>query len=498
LLQSVFFSIAQKYCLRVRTSTQALLIFIGATILLRFFSFFPSVIDHDESTYIVIADALLQGYTYQVDYIDTKPIGIFLIIALIQSVFGNTVVIIRLAGALMLGFTSFFLYKAMRQEKSSHWAGLAAGILYLLMNSIFTRTGISPNTETYFNLFTAIALWLYLQKGALWKYFLAGLSLGVGFVIKYVVLFDGIAFGLFLLWQAAKGKTTWVQAWQRALLMAAAAAIPFAALLLYYQQLGQLDELWFHTFTVGSRYPSKEGILHYISFPLEFVGRFSPIVFLAVLVYVKKAMDDDKRQLASLWMISVLVVILLMGNHFSHYFIQMMLPLSYVAGSFFDIPPSSLPSWLKWIRRPKIGYPLLALLIVVNIFFQKKDYWDAPDYPKQIATYLEERLQPGEYIYTAEDQIIYHLIGQLPLIKYVHPSLFWREKHINAMEIPLEVEIRKITDAEPRFLIFRQPIKDDRFENYRKQYYEEVYEIEGHSIIYERKPSKTGNTSSPH
>jgi hypothetical protein len=66
------------------------------------------------------------------------------------------------------------------------------------------------------------------------------------------------------------------------------------------------------------------------------------------------------------------------------------------------------------------------------------------------------------------------------------------------MEIPLEVEIRKITDAEPRFLIFRQPIKDDRFENYRKQYYEEVYEIEGHSIIYERKPSKTGNTSSPH
>ena len=470
----------------MRTSTQALLLFLGATLLLRFFSFFPSVIDHDESTYIVIADALLQGYTYQVDYIDTKPIGIFIIIAFVQAVLGNAVFMIRMVGALALGFTSFFLYKAMRQEKSSHWAGLAAGIIYLLMNSIFTRTGISPNTETYFNLFTAIGLWLYLQKGPLWKYFLAGLSLGIGFVIKYVVLFDGIAFGLFLLWQAYKGKIAWIRAWQRALIMAVAASIPFIGLLVYYQQLGYLDELWFHTFTVGGRYPSKEGIMHYISFPLEFAGRFSPIIFLAVFVYLKKVMSSEKQQFVSLWMVSVLIVILLMGNHFSHYFIQMMLPLSYVAGSFFDIPASSLPSWLRWTRKPKIGYSLLALLIVVNIFFQKKDYWDAPDYPKQMATYGQERLEPGEYIYTAEDQIIYHLIGQLPLIKYVHPSLFWREKHIKAMEIPLEAEIRKVTAANPRFLIFRQPVKDDRFENYIEQYYEEVYRIEGHSIIYER------------
>ncbi|HEX5625100.1 MAG TPA: hypothetical protein VFX48_03710, partial [Saprospiraceae bacterium] len=40
-------------------------------ILLRFFSFFPSVIDHDESTYIVIAKALLEGQTYFKDVIDT-------------------------------------------------------------------------------------------------------------------------------------------------------------------------------------------------------------------------------------------------------------------------------------------------------------------------------------------------------------------------------------------------------------------------------------------
>ena len=33
----------------------------GLSLVMRFFSFFPSVMDHDESTYLVIADALLDS-----------------------------------------------------------------------------------------------------------------------------------------------------------------------------------------------------------------------------------------------------------------------------------------------------------------------------------------------------------------------------------------------------------------------------------------------------
>ncbi|MBP8239553.1 MAG: hypothetical protein KAX50_06315, partial [Saprospiraceae bacterium] len=59
----------------------ALLGLIGLALVMRFFSFFPSVINHDESTYILIAEGLLKGKVYFRDYIDTKPIGIFLLYA---------------------------------------------------------------------------------------------------------------------------------------------------------------------------------------------------------------------------------------------------------------------------------------------------------------------------------------------------------------------------------------------------------------------------------
>src|SRR6187431_504425 len=77
-------------------SLQALGLLTGLAIILRFFTFFRSVIDHDESTYIVIADALLYGDVYFRDVIDTKPIGIFGLFALFLTVFGKSIFMIRL------------------------------------------------------------------------------------------------------------------------------------------------------------------------------------------------------------------------------------------------------------------------------------------------------------------------------------------------------------------------------------------------------------------
>jgi hypothetical protein len=61
-----------------RTAVVVVLLILWSVIL-RFFSFFPAVISHDESTYLVIARGLLEGKTYFVDLIDTKPIGIFVL-----------------------------------------------------------------------------------------------------------------------------------------------------------------------------------------------------------------------------------------------------------------------------------------------------------------------------------------------------------------------------------------------------------------------------------
>ena len=117
------------------TQAQALLLFCVLAILLRVFSFFPTVIDHDESTYILIADALRKGMVYQVDYIDTKPIGIFLIIAFFQFFIGKSIFLFRLMTAIVIAATAFFLYKAQRKQGQTNHEALATGIIFLFVNS---------------------------------------------------------------------------------------------------------------------------------------------------------------------------------------------------------------------------------------------------------------------------------------------------------------------------------------------------------------------------
>jgi 4-amino-4-deoxy-L-arabinose transferase-like glycosyltransferase len=464
-----------------------LLLYLALGLALRFFSFFPSVIDQDESTYILIADALRQGHQYQVDYVDTKPIGIFGLLALWMACFGPSIWGIRLLATLVLALTSWLLYCAKRAGGSTPAAALAAGVLYLFLNSIFTFYGVSPNTETFFNLFVALALWLYWRRPPAWGYFLAGLSLGLGFVIKYVVLFDGLAWGLFLLWQAYRRQTSWAAAWRQSLLMALGAALPFLALMLYYQQNNQLENFWFYTFTVSSRYPDSQPLWGYVKFVLDFALRFLPVTIFFALMAGHRQTAGPLRQFALLWSSFSLLAILLPGKFYGHYFIQFLLPFSFLAGEFFGLRRQQLPAWLRWVRHPRLGSALLAILLLANGFFQYQDYYRKRDYPREIAAYLQARLRAGETVYLSNDQIAYHLLGLLPPTRYVHPTLFWSPRHIAALEIDVEQEVARIKAQNPRFVVLRQPLPDERFDAWIEQEYTLAERIGQRLEVYERR-----------
>lgn len=476
----------QPTVLRISYATKVFGLLIAIAVGIRLISFFPSVIDHDESTYLVIADALTHGHTYQVDYVDTKPIGIFLLLAGLHPLLGHDVFSYRLVAALVLGLTAFFLFRAKRIDGSPRQAALASSIIYLVLNSVYTRYGVSPNTETYFNLFTALALIVFLRYRSIGAYLLTGLLLGIGFVIKYVVLFDGLALGAFLIFQALRREGNVVMALSRALIMAAAAALPFGLVLSYYYQIGEFDDFWFHSITVAGRYPSGRGFVHYVSFFFEFFLRYLPVTALYILALRSRSVSLTTRQLGAIWSIFTLVAVLLPGNAFGHYYIQFMLPFSYLAGEFFSIPKAEVPKWMQWMRSTRIGYPLLGLLFLAHLALQKKDYLDRPDNVQRAADFLNERLEPGDQIYTQEDQAIYFLTDRLPLIPYVHPSLFWMDKHIAAMEIDVEQEVTKIKAAAPRFMVFRYPVEADRFAKYRAAYYRRLKNVGDYVVIFER------------
>jgi len=135
--------------------------FLTVSVVLRLFSFFPSVLDHDESTYLIIGREILQGKELYTDVTDTKPAGIFLFYAALEFLFGGSIFMKRFVFALVVGFTAFLVFKVSKRFFENHKAAVASGFIYIFYTSIWVYHGRSPNTELLFNLTTVGTLLLF-------------------------------------------------------------------------------------------------------------------------------------------------------------------------------------------------------------------------------------------------------------------------------------------------------------------------------------------------
>ncbi|MFZ1678396.1 MAG: glycosyltransferase family 39 protein [Saprospiraceae bacterium] len=471
-----------------------LAVFTGFALLMRVFSFFPSVINHDESTYILIADALGRGRVYLKDVMDTKPIGIFLLFAFFQILFGKAIMVIRIITAVWVALTGFMLFLAHRQflqpssRSSYNEAPIASGIIYVFIASIYSTYGLSPNTELFFNLFTITALFLILRYKGAGIFFLAGLVLGAGFMIKYVVLFDALAIGLFYLWQQVTLRKSWHFWLLRCTLLGIGFIIPLLGVWIWYNHMGLGEIFWFYSFELSSRYVIKPIWYEYLNFVFNCFLSFLPVViWFFYCLWNWRSTERYLPVLSSIWALFIMFIILWPGRMFTHYFVQFMVPLSLLAGSFFD-PRRSPGPILSWMRKPAIGYPLFALLIGANVIAQKFIFFDRKDYPREVAAYLNTRLQPGDILYTGDyEQIIYHLTGTSSPTPYIHSSLIWLAANNNALKINQAEEFEKILNKNPRFILINYPLmKDNPLSATLQNSYTVVKTFDKEVIVYER------------
>lgn len=468
----------KKYLFSLKKPWQRLLALASIAVALRILTFFRSVIDHDESTYIVIGNAVLHGARYWIDVIDVKPVGIFWLYAGFQAIFGYSIFAMRLMAAVWLGLTAFFMVETKLRLGSTPKAAFASGVIFLILNSLFTFYGISPNTETFFTLFTMLAFWLAFRAPGALGFFLSGLMLGLGFIIKYVVAFDALVLGLFIL------VGQWVKTPQKGKLilhlagMVAGFFIPLAGVYAYYHSLGAVDQFLFYTFEVSKRYPVDAGLWDHIRSFADLNLRFLPVSFMFYYALLHRNTLPVVRRLGLLWGALVLIPILLPGKFFGHYFIQFFLPFSFVAGEFFARPAEELPRMLRPVFRPKLGYSLLALVLAANFYFHKKDYLDRPDTPRQLAAVLKPMLGEEDVLYLGNyHQIVYYLLRKQSPSPYVHRGLLWTEEHQEALGIDTDREVRRIFDANPRIVVVQDSIPNALFNQILEKEYRKRREL---------------------
>ncbi|HKJ42433.1 MAG TPA: hypothetical protein VKA27_10095 [Sunxiuqinia sp.] len=436
--------------------------FVFTAIALRFFSFFSSVLDHDESTYLIIGRDLLHGKSLYADVTDSKPVGIFLIYAFMQFVFGYSILLKRIVVAALVGITAHIVNKVSIRFFQNKKVGIASGLMYIYLSSTWNYFGISPNAELFFNFFTIGALFVLFQKGPA-NYFFAGLLFGLGFIIKYMVLFDFLAITSFFLVKELIDKKRRFSFSELLpyLLSGIGFAIPFGLVNLYFYLGNHFDAFYFITYELPGRYRSHTTLWQFIKLLLDFTGRFFPVTYLMFYVLFSKRslLDGWPKYFMIYWLVAVLVAVYLPGKGFSHYAIQLMLPVSLIAGVAFD-RQFHFDRYTKFVYRGTSGLILLILFVSTIQISAISRKLRKSDQPRIVARYLQTNMNHDDQLYVVNyEHILYYLLKKECPTKYVHESILSTPDLANAFDVDSEKEIDRILQKHPKFIVIKNKFK---------------------------------------
>ncbi len=444
-----------------------------ASLLFRALSFNYSVIDHDESTYLLIASELNKGAKLYTDVIDTKPPGIFIAFSMVEKVIGKSVFGIRIFGSLIISLSAFFLFLISRQFNVNKSLAFLAGLSYIIAFS-FYRTGLAVNTEMFFSLFALVGLLVLLKAEnknipSLWL--LGGLLIGIGFIFKYVVLASFGAFSLFFLVEKSVFKN-FLRKLLKFTLGLVGVLLPFIVIHLYFKVNGKFDDFYEIIYNVTSRYSSEFSIANSLKFFFNFHLLYLPLVILFYFGVFSKSINSNVRKIAALWFILAWVMVILPGKPFKHYYLQLLPPMSLIVPLAFSrlLSMKSVATDTK----NKVAYLSLILTFVIGVINQSY-FWTQPDRVKEISARLASTISDGDFIITDKQlQLTQYLLDLSPPSKYVHPTLIF--DHSQAFAIDTEAEMNKMLDKNPKYIIYQKS----------KSYYESNTRIQTNYHLFDR------------
>jgi 4-amino-4-deoxy-L-arabinose transferase-like glycosyltransferase len=464
-------------------------LFAALVLALRLSTFFASVIDWDESIYLLVADQWLQGHSPYTTVWDNKPPGIYILFVLALKLFGRSVFAIRLLACISVTATCLLISRIGNLASRNGWlAGLLAGGLYALLT--VRNDGRSANTEVFFLAFTAGAWLLVLSRACsdeplsprdYRRMALAGLLLGLGFEIKYVVLFDAVAIAaIFLLAVRRRPAEERTPARIAGLLAAMAAGflLPFLAITAAFAIAHRFPEYWAQNFT--SNRARTVGLQFRWSIPalgiwdqLRLQGIFwIGIPLAAAAVFRDRAAAWKDRFLVAttagylIWL--VLCIAAVFRSHlYHHYFLPLAGPLA-VLGADAAIRLAFPGASEGRISRGRVAALAAALALVgvltalpqlrhgASLVYRRllKAQPDE-DRPALIAEYLKTRMGPQDVLYVADDQpVLYFLVPSRLPTRYVFPAYLVRRRDLpDITGVDPILELQHILDQKPLYVV---------------------------------------------
>ena len=436
-------------------SLKAGLVLAALTLVTRVWIFGNPVIGIDEQFYLLAGERMLHGALPYVDIWDRKPIGLFLIYALANRSFADPVIGYQLLSAVSVALTSWFLF-AIARRFAGYAASLAAAAAYPAWLLVFA--GVGGQSPTYYNLpmIAGAALLLTImarQDDRRLTTTGCGIMVlcGIALQIKYSAVFDGIFFGLTLLWAG------WRRGWPLARLAAtglvwiACALAPTLAAWAAYLAMGHGDAFIQANFRSIFGDVNSLGLSLLRLFGLN-VG-LSPFWICAWLAWRRRERGNAAMAWLFAWSAASFAGFLVFGVYYDHYVLPLLLPLCLVAALAFD----------------RIAAQRLAMTLIIGLglaggfgraIIDRHTYGN-----KQEATQLAAAIRPllgNGCLYVNEElPILYWLTHSCLPTRFAFPEHLVLYRYENALGVNQLGELRRILAQRPAVVVKSTAPDDD-------------------------------------
>ncbi len=427
------------------------LLFLAAALVARAPGLLHVELNWDEALYWMIAGEVAQGHAPYTATWDRKPPGLFLLLAVPRGLFGESMLVLRLATVAAVAASALALcHIARRLLPQLPAAGVVAGLVYA---GFTTRTGgEGTNAEL---LLAPFALWGIVlafssaQRDRWPPAIAAGALLGAGAMIKQVALFDALAAALMALAMGWPGRVRMLAGMALGGLLAPLAAIA------WYAAIGHADLLLANLTAAGAAGEAAvnlEGLWMGVAQLRPLLAGFA--LGLAALLAVRAW----RAALAvALWAGCIAAVLLLLGRFADHMWLQAIPPLALGTGALVAVAAQALPLRLTQPLALLAGVALLGL----GAGSQLRGGWETgqrraagtPHWGDRTATTaaaLAGRLEGPEDVFVMGRTLgVYAAAGQRPPTRIPFSLHFWESY------APLDgtAELARIMAARPRFVI---------------------------------------------